>query len=149
MQLASLVQRELVFPHLFASNRDEVLRELAQRISQASGWASADDLYRQLAEREALGSTALGNGVAIPHCKLAGLTHPIVALGVVPQGVDFGAADGHRVSVFLVVASPTRSPAEHLQALAAISRWVKVEGRARQVLATPDVSGLVDLLSKS
>ncbi len=149
MQLASLVRPELIFPNLTAGTRDQVLHELAVRISAASGWASADDLYAQLTEREALGSTALGNGVAIPHCKLARLSQPIVALGVVPQGVDFGAPDGLPVSVFLVVASPTRSPAEHLQALAAISRWVKVEGRARQVLAAPDAAALHDLLRET
>ena len=146
MQLASLVRPELVFPHLVAANREEILRTLADRISTALGWGSAQDLYLQLAEREALGSTALGQGVAIPHCKLARLSHPLVALGVAPEGVEFGAADGQPVQVFLVVASPPRSPAEHLQALAAISRWVRVEGRTRQVLDAPDAAALVSLL---
>ena len=70
----------------------------------------------------------------------------VVAVGMVPGGIDFGAADGQPVRVFFLVVSPAESPAEHLQILAAISRWIKVEGHAEKLLALHDPAPVYDLL---
>ena len=70
----------------------------------------------------------------------------MVALGLVPQGVDYGAVDGLPVRLFFLVVSPSGAPAEHLQALAAISRWIKAEGRAERLLALRDPAAIYDFL---
>ena len=89
-------------------------------------------LFDKLWEREQLGSTAIGGGIAIPHCKVDRLKSGVVGARPGREGVDFGAADGQPVRLFFLVISPSQSPAEHLQILAAISRWIKGGGRARR-----------------
>jgi mannitol/fructose-specific phosphotransferase system IIA component (Ntr-type) len=144
--LGSLTRPELIFPDLPAADRQEVLRTFAGRIAGTGLVKSGDELFQKLWEREQLGSTGIGSGVAIPHCKLQGLDHGIVAVGLIPEGVDFGAADGRPVKVLFLVVSPSGSPGEHLQILAAISRWVRVPQNAGKLLALRDPAAVYDLL---
>ena len=137
MRLGSLTRPDLVFPDLAATDRAEVLRAFAERIAERGLVRDAETLYQRLAEREDLGSTGIGGGIAIPHCKIDGLKQGMVAVGRVRDGVDFGAADGQPVRLFFLVISPSQAPAEHLQALAAISRWIKAGGRAQALLDQP------------
>jgi nitrogen PTS system EIIA component len=135
MRLGSLTRPELIFLGLLAGDRTAVLRALAEKIAAQGLVHGADELYRKLLEREQLGSTGIGAGVAIPHCKLKGLGRGVVALALLDQGVDFGATDGLPVRLLFVVVSPSEAPAEHLQILAAISRWLKADRHVEKVLA--------------
>jgi nitrogen PTS system EIIA component len=146
VELGALTRPDLIFPDLPATDPAGVLRELAERVAGVGLVRGGDELFQQLWEREQLGSTGIGQGVAIPHCKLRGLRHGVVAIGMVPAGVDFGAADGQPVKVFFLVVSPAESPAEHLQILAAISRWIKVPEHAGRLLALHDPAQVYDLL---
>jgi PTS system nitrogen regulatory IIA component len=154
MSLASLTRPELILPDLEASDRAGVLRALAGALAAdtadtADGVASDPEaLYARLADREELGSTAVGSGVAIPHCKLPGLPREVVAVAVSRRGVDFGAADGRPVQVFFLVVSPPASPAEHLRVLAAISRWVKADGHVGRLLAAGGREDIYRLLGE-
>ena len=138
MQLGSLIQPGLIFPDLPAADRPQLLRVFADRIAAQGLTRDAEELYRKLWEREELGSTAIGAGIAIPHCKLPDIQKGVVAIGLVPEGVDFGAADGRPVRLFFLVLSPSQSAAEHLQVLAAISRWVKSGQRVDRILQLRD-----------
>jgi PTS system nitrogen regulatory IIA component len=144
--LEALTDPQLIFPRLAAAGAQGVLRELAERVAAAGLVPEPQTLFERLWEREQLGSTTIGQGIAIPHCKLDGLSRVVVAVGMAPAGVEFGAADGQPVRLFFVVASPSRSPAEHLQSLAAISRWVKSAGRVERLLELQDAGAIVDLL---
>ncbi len=148
MRLGSLIRPDLIFPDLPAGDKAEVLRELAERMAGKGVAPDAEKLYRKLLEREQLGSTGIGNGVAIPHCKLEGLSKGVVAIAMVPEGVDFGAVDGLPVRLLFLVASPAQSPAEHLQILAAISRWIKGGQRAEAVLGLRDPGAVYDFLQR-
>jgi mannitol/fructose-specific phosphotransferase system IIA component (Ntr-type) len=149
MSLASLTRPDLIFTDLQAADRSEVLHELADRLARcgACDFARNGELFRELWDREQLGSTGVGNGIAIPHCKIAGLKKPLVALGLVPAGVDFGSADGHPVVLLVPIISPGESPAAHLQALAAVSRWIK-SGRYTGILGLRDPQAIYDLLEQ-
>ena len=146
MRLGSLTRPELIFADLPAADRQEVLRAFADRIAGLGLVKSGEELFQRLWEREQLGSTGIGAGIAIPHCKLQGLAHGIVAVGLVPGGVDFGAADGRPVQVLFLVVSPSGAPAEHLQILAAISRWVRAGRHAERILALRQPAEVYDLL---
>lgn len=148
MRLGSLIRPDLIFPDLPAADRAGVLRALAERLAGRGVAADAGALFARLWEREQLGSTAVGGGIAIPHCKVDGLKTGVVALGRLQEGVDFGAADGAPVRLFFLVVSPSQSPAEHLQILAAISRWLKGGGRVQELLAAPDARALYDYLQR-
>lgn len=155
MRLEALTRPELIFPQLAATDADGVLRELADEIAGAgnrlAGPASparidADELYQKLVERERLGSTAVGGGIAIPHCKLRGLEGAVVAVGRVEPGVDFGAPDGQPVRAFFAVVSPSEAPAEHLQVLSAVSRWIKQGNHVERLLESSDRERIRELL---
>ncbi|MFP5288135.1 MAG: PTS sugar transporter subunit IIA [Thermoanaerobaculia bacterium] len=146
MRLGGLIRPELIFPELPAADRSQVLRVFSERIAHEGTIRDAGELYQKLWEREQLGSTGIGSGIAIPHCKIKGLTRGVVAIGLVPEGVDFAAVDGRPVQVFFLVISPSESPAEHLQILAAISRWVKTDRNAEKVLALRDPQAIYDFL---
>lgn len=139
MRLESLTRPELIDCHLAAADRDAVLRTFAERLAEQGLVPEADDLFEKLAEREQLGSTGIGSGVAIPHCKLKGLSRPVLSIGRVEgAGIDFGAVDGKPVRLFFLVVSPNDSPAEHLQVLAAISRWIKTNDNVEAMLEADD-----------
>ncbi len=148
MRLGSLTRPELIFPDLPATDRPGVLRAFADRVATQGLVGDAAELYQKLWEREQLGSTGVGSGIAIPHCKLKGLRQGVVAIGMVPAGVDFEAADRQPVKVFFLVISPSESPAEHLQVLAAISRWVKADRHAEKILALHDPQEVYDFLRR-
>ena len=144
--LGPLIRPQLIFADLPAADRAGVLRAFADRVAAEGLVRSGPDLFQKLWEREQLGSTGIGAGLAIPHCKLPGLAQGIVAVGLVPEGVDFGAADGRPVRVLFLVISPSGAPAEHLQILAAISRWLRADAHAEQLVALDDPAAIYDLL---
>ncbi|HTQ79969.1 MAG TPA: PTS sugar transporter subunit IIA [Thermoanaerobaculia bacterium] len=146
MRLGSLTRPDLIFLGLAATDRKGLLHELSENVARQGLVANAEELASKLWEREQLGSTGVGAEVAIPHCKIKGLAHGVLAVGVVPEGIDFAAVDGRPVKVFFLVISPSESPAEHLQVLAAISRWVKADANIQKMLALPDRDSIYDLL---
>jgi PTS system nitrogen regulatory IIA component len=146
MRLGSLTRPELIFLGLPAGDRSVVLRAFAEQIAAHGLVADPEELHRKLLEREQLGSTGIGSGVAIPHCKLKGLSHGVVALAVLDHGVDFGAADGQPVRLLFLVVSPSEAPAEHLQILAAISRWLKADRHVEKILGLRDREAIFQLL---
>lgn len=148
MELGTLVSPRLIFPALAGADARAILRTLAEAVGLTGEAGGSEELLRRLEEREALGSTAIGGGVALPHCKVSGLHQVKVAVGVAaaPEGVDFRAADGLPVRVLFVVLSPETMPAAHLKALAAISRWVRTPGHVAGLLARRDAAAMHEYL---
>ena len=99
-------------------------------------------------EREELGSTGIGSGVAIPHCKVERLEEVIVAIGILDEAIEFGASDGLPVRLLFLVLSPESSPAAHLKSLAAISRWVQADSHVERILEEPSRDFILELLSE-
>jgi PTS system nitrogen regulatory IIA component len=141
--LESLVDARLVFPDLQATSMEEALEEISRRIAAAGVVSDGADLARRLLEREKLGSTGLGSGIAIPHCKLKDVADVVLAVAISGAGVDFHASDGIPVSVIFLILSPAELPALHLQALARISRALRrpgVAGRLRGARSTEEIA---------
>jgi nitrogen PTS system EIIA component len=130
MRLDELVDPRLVFTDLHGRTLEEALGEMAHRIEEGGFVSDAEELSRRLLERERLGCTGLGAGIAIPHCKLKELQEVLLVVGVSPEGVDFGAPDGVAVTLIFLILSPAQAPAQHLQALARISRLLRWPGVA-------------------
>ena len=148
MHLSSLTEPGLIFPALRSADVPSLLRVLASRIVEQAPLEDSEALYEKLWEREQLGTTAIGAGVAIPHCKTEGLRKVLLAVGLLEEGIDFGAMDTKPVRVVFCIVSPIQSPAAHLQCLAAISKWVKVERHVQRLLSTHDPQAIFDLLQK-
>ena len=148
MRLSSLTRPELIFVDLPGADGPTVLRAMAEKVVEQGVVQDADQLYRRLLEREKLGTTALGKGVAVPHCKMGGLKEVVVALGLFPRGIDFEAGDGEPVRLLFLVISPRAAPADHLRSLAAISRWVKEDHHVAKILEMADPRTIYDLLER-
>jgi len=125
MRLADILDAGRISTSLEASDKDGVLRELAALFSQDG--LDPEQVYRVLSEREALASTGVGSGVAIPHGRVRGLEQMRAAMGIHREGVAFDAVDGQPVHIFVAVLAPDRRPSDHLKALARISRLLRHE----------------------
>jgi PTS system nitrogen regulatory IIA component len=147
--LHSLVNPRLVFTGLDAASLEEALSELARKISAAGIVQDAADLTRRLLERERLGCTGLGGGIAIPHCKLKEIDELVLCVASYPRGVDFGAPDGIAVTLVFLILSPAQAPALHLQALARISRLLRGPGVAESLRSTSTPEELVSALREA
>jgi PTS system nitrogen regulatory IIA component len=144
---AALIDPRLVFRNLAGQTREEVLEELSAGLAGAGIVQDAGALAARLLEREKIGCTGLGGGVAIPHCKLPGLSDVVTAIGILPHPVDFGAADGAPVDLIFLVVSPPEASAAHLQALARISRILRTPGVPDALRRTASTSGVLDVLA--
>jgi len=114
----------------------------------ASAWElDAEKVLEQLDERERLGSTGFGRGVAIPHARISGLQRPVAALLKLKQPADFAAADGMPVDLIFGLLSPENCGATHLHALAAISRLVRDERIHEALSEAPDEEAMFGLLT--
>ncbi|HYD24590.1 MAG TPA: PTS sugar transporter subunit IIA [Croceibacterium sp.] len=133
---------------LDAGDKQAVLEALSRTFSR--GWGlDAGQVLEQLEERERLGSTGFGRGVAIPHARIAGLPRPVAALLKLRQPIDFAAADGLPVNLVFGLLSPENSGATHLHALAAISRLMRDERVHDALSEAPDEAALYSLLSNA
>jgi mannitol/fructose-specific phosphotransferase system IIA component (Ntr-type) len=141
------VSERLIFPNLAATTVEEALAEMAVGLERAGVVAKAEELARRLVEREAMGSTGLGVGLAIPHCKVRELTDVVVSIGISREGVDFRASDGEPVTVIFLVLSPADAPALHLQALARISRLIRLPGVAQSLRHAEGAAGVAAVWS--
>ncbi len=148
MHLKALTRPELVFPDLACFDRSTLLRALAERLVRADFSSDTDELYDKLWEREQLGSTGIGAGVAVPHCKMPGIDQVVVAVALAREGVDFCAVDDKPVRVVFLVVSPEDQPAAHLHCLAAISKWIKADNHVERILEADDPSSIYGLLSE-
>ena len=144
MKISDILSEELIVPTLQSSGKEEALRELSDHICRYRHdiSASASDILSALSNRERLGSTGVGEGVAIPHAKLPGLKSLVACFGRAPHGVAFDAMDQQPVHLLFVLLVPENSAGAHLKALARISRLLK-DGHFRSKLMTlPDHDAL-------
>jgi PTS system nitrogen regulatory IIA component len=121
VKLHALLDEDLVLPRLGSRDRTGVLRELSARLEARHAGELDGALLEKMLKREELGTTAIGHGVAVPHCRAKGLASPALALGLSPDGVSFEAVDGKLSHVFFLLVSPEDRPGEGLRLLAAIA----------------------------
>lgn len=119
--------------------KDGALRVLGELLGAGDPLPAASaEFYRVLSEREALQSTGIGDGVAIPHGALEHLNRQLAAVLVCPDGVPFDAIDGRPVRILFAVVGPKRATGEHLKTLARISRLLRDPGFREKLLSTGD-----------
>jgi len=129
-----------------AETKQEILELLAKRFGEVYE-LDAGEVLEGLEEREKLGSTGFGRGVAIPHARVPGIKRPVAALLRLKDPVDFSAADAMPVELVFGLLSPENSGVAHLHALAAISRIVRDERMHEAFMDAPDAEALRALLT--
>jgi PTS system nitrogen regulatory IIA component len=143
MKITDILAEDLVLPALGGRSKGEVIEELADAVAERHrGEIDHDKLVQALEDREKLNSTALGEGVAIPHGKLPGLKRVVAAFGRSPGGVDFSSLDGKPTHLFFLLVAPEDSAGAHLKALARISRLLKDESFRQRLLGVTTAADL-------
>ena len=125
MKITDILVRESIVVELESTTKDGVLTELTDSLSKARPDLNRDGLLAVLREREALQSTGIGEGVAIPHGKLPGIDGLVASFGRSTAGVDFDSIDGEPTQLFFLLVVPEHSGGQHLKALARISRFCR------------------------
>ena len=125
MNLTEILKRDFILEELEARNQHEVLDELVRVFAMGGVRFDPEAMLQVLLERERLGSTGIGEGIAIPHGKLQGLDEILLSFGRSSEGIDFDAMDGKPVHLFFLLMAPENSAGLHLKILAKISRMLK------------------------
>jgi PTS system nitrogen regulatory IIA component len=125
MKLSEILDQDNIIPDLKAKDKKGVLEELVDIIVSHDPSLDKGSLVKVLLERERLGSTGIGDGIAIPHGKFQGLRHPIISFGRSLKGLDFESMDGEPAFLFFLLVAPENSASIHLKALAKIAKILK------------------------
>jgi nitrogen PTS system EIIA component len=146
MKIEDILAQDLVLSDLTARNKTDVLVELATAVARQHPELDRERLVQALEDRERLNSTALGEGVAIPHGKLSGIKRVFAAFARSKQGVDFHSLDGEPTHLFFLLVAPEDSAGAHLKALARISRLLKDESFRTRLMQAPDAAAVFDTI---
>jgi len=147
MRLENLLAPEGVISPLKASTKKQVLQEFAERAAELSG-ASAREIFDALLHRERLGSTGIGDGVAIPHGRLAGVDSIVGVFARLDRPIDFDSLDGAPVDLVFMILTPETSGADHLKALACAARLLRDPSCAATLRSTRDAAAIYSLMTR-
>ena len=125
MKILDILNKDCIIPELRSQNKKGVLEELTGALSSFKAALNREALVEILLERERLGSTGIGDGIAIPHGKIQDLDELILSFGRSTRGIDFDSMDGRPTHLFFLLIAPENSAGIHLRALAKISRLLK------------------------
>ena len=146
MKITDILAEEALVADLGGKTKDEVIVELARVVATHHPEINHARLVGALEERERLNSTALGEGVAIPHGKMPGLKRVVAAFGRSRAGVDFSSLDGKPTHLFFLLVAPEDSAGAHLKALARISRLLKDESFRARLMQAGDAASIYGVI---
>ncbi len=148
MQLSKYLDEDLIEPELKSTTKEEVLTELTNILTKKFPELNREEIITILKEREKLGSTGIGNEVAIPHGKLKKGEDVYLAFGRTTKGINFDSIDGKPVKIFLLLLAPESRPTIHLQALAKISRILKKQDVREKILNAKDAKEIFKIIEE-
>jgi len=146
MKFSELINKNYIIPEFKGSTKKQVLEELVESLASNKVEIDKVVLLNALLEREKLGSTGIGDGVAIPHGKLNGLDNIILLFGKSGQGVDFEAIDRKPVCMVFLLVAPADSAGLHLKALARLSRMLREKEFKNSLLMASDAEALLKII---
>ena len=147
MKITDFLSVQTVIPSLASREKNAVLQELAEGLVAHYGNLDPKKVLEVLLERERISTTAIGEGVAIPHGKLPNVDHVLGVFARSLDGVDFASLDGAPTHLFFVLIAPQDAAADHLKALARISRLLKDDAFRRRLLAGKNGQELYNLIA--
>ena len=146
MEIADLLSPDAVVSHLKAASKKQVLQELANKAAGLTG-LSGRRIYETLAEREKLGSTGMGQGIAIPHGRVAGVEKMTGLFAQLDHPVDFDSMDDQPVDLVFLLLAPEGAGADHLKALARVARLLRDSEIARKLRDSRDAEAIYSVLA--
>jgi PTS system nitrogen regulatory IIA component len=146
MKIMEFLKEKAVSADLKSTDKQGIIKEMIDLLADAQAIKDKDKLVKILLEREALGSTGIGQGVAIPHGKSAGVKELVAAFGISRNGVNYDSLDGEPVYIFFLLVAPEDSAGPHLKALARISRLLKDKFFRDMLRSAPDAKTLIKVI---
>ena len=146
MKISELLDSKAIVADLQARDKNRALEELADALIASEPSLARDEVIEVLLEREKLGSTGIGDGVAIPHGKLAGIPELMLAFGRSRDGVDFESMDGQPAHLFFLLVAPEESVGVHLKTLARISKLLKDAAVRQKLLDAEDQDAIYQVI---
>lgn len=147
MQLTDIIDIDAIYPDIKAASKKQLLQQLADLAGKITG-IDPRQIFESLLQREKLGSTGLGNGIAIPHGKFPQLENVRGLFGRLRKPVEFDSVDGEPVDLIFVLLAPESAGADHLKALARISRLLRDSATVSKLRGTSDKNGLYAVLTE-
>jgi PTS system nitrogen regulatory IIA component len=147
MKVIDFLQPQRIIAHMSARTKPGVLTELSKHLAAQEPGVDADTLHRVLEERELLASTAIGDGIAIPHGKLDSVGHLVGSLGRSVEGIEFESIDGKPTHLVFMLVAPASSTGVHLKALARLSRLFRDADFRQRLLAASDADAMYKVIA--
>ena len=147
MDLSDLLKKDAVIAGLKAKSKKQAIQELAARAAELTG-LSEREIFDTLLQRERLGSTGVGHGIAIPHGKLIRLDRLVGLFAKLDKPVDFDSLDDEPVDLVFLLLAPESAGADHLKALARIARQLRDSAVTKGLRASHDASEIYNLLTQ-
>jgi fructose-specific phosphotransferase system IIA component len=150
MEIMDFLSKKAIVTDIKSTKKEDVIRELVDALINAGEIEkrSRNKLIEALMTREALGSTAIGQGIAIPHAKSDSVDKLVAAFGLSKKGVDFDSLDGEPAYIFFLLVAPQDSAGPHLKALARISRLLKDKYFRENLRASTDDKSIIKIISQ-
>lgn len=146
LSLSDLLTESAIEVDLKGKDKSEILGELCALIVKAGVPLEGPALLAAVEAREKLGSTGCGDGVAVPHARIAGLERTALALGLSKQGIDFGGVDSEPARIFFLLLGSQNEPEAYLKTLSQIAKLIKDEEFRASLLACPDAKAAAELI---
>ena len=125
MKITDFLEKNCIIMGMKSRTKEEAIKELLMKLKENGYIKNEKEILEAVMEREKLGSTGIGQGIAVPHTKSDQIENLVAALGISKAGVDFDSLDGEPVNIIFLVLAPTKSVGLHLKALAKIARLLK------------------------
>jgi len=148
MKIMDILVKDAVILDLGVRSKQDVLAEMANALAKVEPQIEAEKLLEVLMEREALQSTGIGEGVAIPHGKMTGLDRLVASFARSPKGIDFDSIDGQPTHHFFLLVVPEHSGGQYLKALARISRFFRDPAFREKLGAVETLQDVIDAIEE-
>ena len=148
MKILDILYKECIIPELRSETKEEVLEELTGALLNCKANLDKEALVEVLLERERLGSTGIGDGIAIPHGKVQDLDELVLSFGRSTKGIEFDSMDGRPTHLFFLLIAPENSAGIHLRALAKISRLLKSSHFRQRLLEAGNEEELFEVIQE-
>jgi fructose-specific phosphotransferase system IIA component len=149
MRLTDILDKNCIFLKLDGNEKYEILQKIVSLMAQNNVIQNADDFMEELWQRENQGSTAIGDGIAIPHARVKELETIVMAIAILKKGIDFGAEDAISVKLIFLLGAPQEMAGEYLKVLGKLSRLLKEKDMHKKLLKAGSSSEVFEIMEEA
>ena len=148
MKISDHISEKTICLALENTTKDDVIRELAELLKESEYFTDFDVFLKDVFEREKLGATGIGNGIAIPHARTDAVHNIIIAFGRSSQGIDFNGIDDKPAKLVFLIGTPKKDVNKYLQVLAHLTRLLKKESFRQQLLEAQNANEILNAIKE-